>query len=58
MASEAQRRAIKEYKKKVNRFGLEFPPTESDLWEHLQKQEKKQTYIKNLIRADMNKEEA
>ena len=58
MASEAQRRAVKEYRKKVKRFGLEFSPTESELWEHLQQQENKQGYIKNLIRADMAKEEA
>ena len=58
MATEAQRRAIKEYKKKVKKFNLEFSPTESDLWEHLQAQDNKQGYIKNLIRADIAKEEA
>ena len=58
MASEAQLRANREYKKKVKKVLLEFYPTETDLWEHLQQQGKKQTYIKTLIRADMNKEEA
>jgi hypothetical protein len=58
MATEAQRKAIKEFKKKVKRFGIEFSPTENDLWEHLQQQPNKQGYIKSLIRADMNKEEA
>lgn len=58
MASEAQLRANREYKKKVKKVLVEFYPTEPELWEHIQKQDKKQTYIKNLIRADMAKEEA
>lgn len=53
MASEAQRRAKKKYQEKCNRIYIEFYPTEDAEWEHLQQQEKKQTYIKNLIRADM-----
>jgi hypothetical protein len=53
--SEANLRAIKKYKQKVNRFTVDFHPTEADLWEHLQNQPKKQTYIKDLIRADMEK---
>ena len=53
--SEAQLRAVQKYKKKVKQMNLEFHPTEMDLWEHIQSQEKKQTYIKNLIRADMEK---
>ena len=56
--SEAQRRAIKKYREKINRITIDFCPTESDLWEHIQSQEKKQTYIKDLIRADMKKEDA
>lgn len=55
--SEAQLRAVQKYKQKVKRISLEFHPTEAKLWEHVQSQEKKQTYIKNLIRADMNKGE-
>ncbi len=55
MASEAQLKASKKYKKKVNRITVDFYPTEEDLWEHLNNQEKKQTYIKELIRADMEK---
>lgn len=58
MASEAQLRANRKYKEKVKKVLVEFYPTETDLWEHLQSQDKKQTYIKNLIRADMAKEEA
>lgn len=57
MASEAQRNAVKKYKQKVKRFTVEFSPAETDLWEHLQAQEKKQTYIKALIKANMNKED-
>lgn len=57
MASEAQRNAVKKYKQKVKRFTVEFSPAENDLWEHLQAQEKKQTYIKALIKANMNKKD-
>ena len=53
--SEAQLRAVKKYKQKVNRLSLEFHPSEEELWQHIQNQPKKQTYIKNLIRADIEK---
>lgn len=53
MPSDAQRKAVKKYKEKVKRITLDFCPTEEELWEHIQKQAKKQTYIKNLIRQDM-----
>lgn len=56
MATEAQQRAIQNYKKKIKRITLEFSPAEADVWDHIQSQEKKQTYIKNLIRADMEKD--
>lgn len=55
--SAAQRRAVKNYKQKVKRITVDFSPAESELWEHIQSQEKKQTYIKNLIREDMTKRE-
>ena len=58
MATEAQKRAAKKYREKTNKIQLEFSPAESELWQHLQSQPKKQTYIKDLIRADMNKGEA
>lgn len=51
--SEAQLKAIKKYKEKVNRITIEFYPTEEDLWQYIQNQPKKQTYIKDLIRADI-----
>jgi hypothetical protein len=53
--SEAQMKAVRNYKKKVNRITIDFAPTETELWEHIQSQPKKQTYIKDLIRADMKK---
>lgn len=55
--SEAQKRADLKYKKeKAKRQYIEFYGTDVDLWEHLQKQPQKQTYIKDLIRKDMQKE--
>ena len=53
--SEAQRRANQNYRKKMNRITIDFSPADAELWEHIQKQPKKQTYIKDLIRADMKK---
>lgn len=54
--SPAQLRAAQKYKReKVKRITVEFTPTEANLWEHLQGQPKKQTYIKDLIRADLEK---
>lgn len=58
MATEAQKKAIKKYREKTNKFQLEFSPAEEELWKHIQSQPKKQTYIKGLIRKDMEKEEA
>ena len=58
MASEAQRKAVKKYREKVKRITLDFYPTEEDIWNHIQNQPKKQTYIKNLIKADIEIREA
>lgn len=55
MVSESQKRANKKYREKSNRMTIDFYPTDSDLWNHIQSQPKKQTYIKNLIRADIEK---
>ena len=54
--SDAHLRAVKKYKEKVKRITLDFHPTEQDLWDHVQTQEKKQTYIKDLIRKDIERE--
>ena len=51
--SEAQLKAIRKYKEKVKRLTVDFYPSEADIYEHLQSQPKKQTYIKDLIRKDM-----
>lgn len=51
--SDAHLRAVQKYKQKVKRITLEFHPTEEDMWNHIQNQGKKQTYIKALIKADM-----
>ena len=53
--TDAQKRAMKKYREKLNRICVDFSPAEAALWEHIQNQPKKQTYIKDLIRADMEK---
>lgn len=58
MSSEAQRKAVAKYKEKVKRMTLDFAPTESDLYDHIQQQPNKQGYIKALIRADMENKKA
>lgn len=59
MDSEAKKRAKAKYKaEKVKKVLLEFYPTDAELLEHLDKQDKKQTYIKNLIREDIKKEQS
>ena len=51
--SEAQLRAVKKYKEKVNRLCIDFFPPDQDIWDHINSQPKKATYIKDLIRKDM-----
>ena len=59
MTSKAQLRSIKKYtKEKSKQFNLKFYPPEMDLWEHLQKQPNKAGYIKELMRKDMQEEQA
>lgn len=60
MTSESQKKAAKKYKEKYNketlkRITTDFYPADTELWEHVQKQPNKQGYIKDLIRADMEK---
>lgn len=43
----------KNYKKKCWRLTIDFYPTEEVLRKHVESQPQKQTYIKNLIRADL-----
>ena len=54
--SDAQIRATMKYREKMHRLTLDFSPAEKELWEHLQAQPQKATYIKNLIRQDMKGE--
>ena len=56
--SDAQLRAVKKYREKIKRFTEDFHPSEEALWNHLQSQDNKQGYIKDLIRADIAKREA
>lgn len=53
--TEAQKRAKAKYQQKVTRITIDFYPTEADLIDHINKQPKKQTYIKQLIRDDIEK---
>ena len=54
--SAAQLRAAQKYKReKLNRITIDFSPAESDLWDYIQRQPKKQTYIKQLIRENKAK---
>ena len=55
MASEAQKRAIEKYRANLKRFTVDFNQSDAELWEHLQNQQNKQGYIKDLIRKDMEK---
>jgi len=55
--TEALKKAQDKYSQKVKQVILKFnTETEADLVEHLQKQDRIQTYIKELIRKDMKKQ--
>ena len=55
--TEALKKAQDKYSQKVKQVILKFnTETESDLLEHLQKQDRIQTYIKMLIKQDMEKQ--
>lgn len=49
----AHLQAVKNYKKKVKRITVDFYPADEEIWNHLQSQEKKQAYIRDLIQKDM-----
>ena len=56
--TEALKKAQDKYSQKIRQVILKFNvETEPDLLEHLQKQDRIQTYIKALIKQDMEKEE-
>ncbi len=53
MATQAQLKANAKYKaEKTKKVLIEFYPSDMELYDHLQKQDKKQTFIKELIRQD------
>lgn len=55
--TEALKKAQDKYSQKVKQVILKFnTETEADLLEHLQKQERIQTYIKALIKQDMERQ--
>ena len=56
--TEALKKAQDKYSQKIKQVILKFnTETEADLLEHLQKQDRIQTYIKMMIKQDMEKEE-
>jgi hypothetical protein len=55
LATEAQRKAKNKYRDQGKRMTVDFYPSEADLIAHIESQPNKQGYIKNLIRADMEK---
>ena len=55
--TEALKKAQDKYSQKVKQVILKFnTETESDLLEHLQKQDRIQTYIKALIKRDIERQ--
>ena len=56
MTTEAQKKARKKYRESGKRLTVDFYPTETELFAHVDKQPNKQGYIKDLIRADMEKQ--
>ncbi len=56
--TEALKKAQDKYSQKIKQVILKFNmEAEADLLEHLQKQDRIQTYIKMLIKQDMEREE-
>lgn len=55
--TEALKKAQDKYSQKIKQVILKFnTETEPDLLEHLQKQDRIQTYIKQLIKKDMEEQ--
>ncbi|MCQ2088006.1 MAG: hypothetical protein MJZ37_08120 [Bacilli bacterium] len=53
--TESQKRAQALYRKKIKSIIVSFNDSDMDLYDYLQSQDNKNLYIKNLIKADMNK---
>lgn len=62
MTTEAQKKAKKRYRERKQSEGgyksllLEFYSADMDIYEHLQTKKPKATYVKELIRKDMENE--
>lgn len=55
-ATDAQRRAQAAYRKKsVRQISIRFYPADADVWDWLQSRENRQGYVRDLIRADMER---
>ena len=54
--TDSSRRAKNKYRAKGKRMTIDFYPSEEDLIRQVEKQPQKQTYIKNLIKADIEKQ--
>lgn len=54
-ASEAQKRANAKYRRKMKQITIRFSPNELDVYEHAQGHDNVAGYIKQLIRADMER---
>ena len=54
--TEAQKRAKAKYKEKMRTFRIDVCPSEQDILERLESQERYATYIKRLIREDIERE--
>ena len=56
MATEAQKKARDKYNAQRKNIMLNFPPAEYAMYEHIKSQScSMQAYIKELVRADMEK---
>ncbi len=54
--TDAQKRAQENYRKKsVKQIAVRFYPADAEVWEWLQSRENRQGYIRDLIRADMER---
>jgi hypothetical protein len=53
--SEAQKRAVATYRKKMKMVQVAFSPNETDIYEFARAQGNMAGYIKRLIREDMEK---
>lgn len=54
--TDAQKRAKAKYREKMRTFRIDVCPSEQDILERLENQERYATYIKRLIREDIERE--